>query len=242
MNKTICLDFGNSRFKAAIFWEEEIKETFHLREDSETHLQEILQRHQPEYSILSSVVEHPAAIEKCLVEKTKYHKLTNTSKLAFTIPVGKPDTVGADRLAIASAAVNMFPNQHNLIIALGSCVTYNFINKQHQLLGGAISPGMEMRFRAMHEFTAKLPMAKATWNVPLIGYDTITNLQSGVVLGMAGEIDKMIEMYTNRYRNFNVLLTGGDIPFFEPHLKKKIFADPHLIFKGLYAISKINHV
>jgi type III pantothenate kinase len=94
----------------------------------------------------------------------------------------------------------------------------------------------------MHEFTAKLPMAKATWNVPLIGYDTITNLQSGVVLGMAGEIDKMIEMYDNRYSNFNVLLTGGDIPFFEPHLKKKIFADPHLIFKGLYAISKINHV
>jgi type III pantothenate kinase len=242
MNKTICLDFGNSRLKAAIFFEDEIKETFLLREDAETHLQEILQHHQAQFSILSSVIDHPPGIEKLLEDKTKFHKLTNKSKLAFTIPVGKPETVGADRLAIASAAVNMFPDQHNLVIALGSCVTYNFINKQHQLLGGAISPGMEMRFRSMHEFTAKLPMAKATWNVPLIGYDTITNLQSGVVLGMAGEIDKMIEMYDNRYSNFNVLLTGGDIPFFEPHLKKKIFADPHLIFKGLYAISKINHV
>jgi type III pantothenate kinase len=242
MNKTICLDFGNSRLKAAIFLEDEIKETFLLREDAEIHLQEILHYHQPQFSILSSVIEHPSDIEYLLEDKTKFHKLTNRSKLPFIIPVGKPETVGADRLAIASAAVNMFPDQHNLVIALGSCVTYNFINKQHQLLGGAISPGMEMRFRSMHEFTAKLPMAKATWNVPLIGYDTITNLQSGVVLGMAGEIEKMIEMYDNRYGNFNVLLTGGDIPFFEPHLKKKIFADPHLIFKGLYAISKINHV
>ena len=201
-----------------------------------------MNHHQPHFSILSSVIDHSAAIENILKQKTQFHKLTNSSKLAFTIPVGKPETVGADRLAIASAAVSMFPNQHNLVIALGSCVTYNFINKHHELLGGAISPGTEMRFRAMHEFTAKLPLAKATWNVPLIGYDTITNLQSGVVLGMAGEIDKMIEMYENRYSNFNVLLTGGDIPFFEPHLKKKIFADPHLIFKGLYAISKINHV
>ncbi|MDQ3550723.1 MAG: type III pantothenate kinase [Bacteroidota bacterium] len=242
MNKTLCLDFGNSRLKAAIFLNEEIKETFLLREDAEIHLQEVLQHHQPHYSILSSVIEHSAAIEELLNNQTKFHKLTNTSSLAFTIPVGKPETVGADRLAIASAAVNIFPGQHNLVIALGSCITYNFINKQHQLLGGAITPGMEMRFRAMHEFTAKLPMAKATWNVPLIGYDTITNLQSGVVLGIAGEIDKMIDLYNNRYSNFNVLLTGGDIPFFEPHLKKKIFADPHLIFKGLYAISKINHV
>jgi type III pantothenate kinase len=242
MNKTLCLDFGNSRLKAAVFLDEEINEIFLIKEDAETHLEEIVQQHQPQFSILSSVIEHSAGIEKLLKEQTKFHKLTNTSKLAFTIPVGKPETVGADRLAIASAAVNMFPNQHNLVIALGSCVTYNFINKQHQLMGGAISPGMEMRFRAMHEYTAKLPVAKATWNVPLIGYDTITNLQSGVVFGMAGEIDKMIEMYNDRYSNFNVLLTGGDIPFFEPHLKKKIFADPHLIFKGLYAISKINHV
>jgi len=93
----------------------------------------------------------------------------------------------------------------------------------------------------MHQFTARLPLVKADWNVPLIGYDTKTNLQSGVVLGMAAEIDGMIELYEKRYGNFNVLLTGGDIRIFEPHLKNKIFADPELIFKGLYAISQINN-
>jgi type III pantothenate kinase len=100
---------------------------------------------------------------------------------------------------------------------------------------------MLMRFRAMHEFTALLPMAEAEWNVPLVGYDTKTNLQSGVVLGMAREIDGIIDAYSEKYGNFNVLLTGGDIGIFEPHLKNKIFADPDLIFKGLYAISQINN-
>jgi type III pantothenate kinase len=83
---------------------------------------------------------------------------------------------------------------------------------------------------------------KGDWNVPLVGYDTATNLQSGVVYGMAKEIDGMIDEYHSRYSNFNVLLTGGDIAFFEPHLKNKIFASFDLIFKGLYAISQINNV
>jgi type III pantothenate kinase len=107
-------------------------------------------------------------------------------------------------------------------------------------MGGSISPGMEMRFQAMHQFTAKLPLVKAHWNVPLIGYDTATNLQSGVVLGMAREMDGIIYMYNERYGNFNALLTGGDTQLFKPYLKNKIFADPHLIFKGLYAISQYN--
>ena len=97
-----------------------------------------------------------------------------------------------------------------------------------------------MRVQAMHQFTAKLPLAKAHWNIPLIGYDTTTNLQSGVVLGMAKEIDGIINAYEEKFANFNALLTGGDTHLFEPHLKNKIFADPHLIFKGLYAISQYN--
>jgi type III pantothenate kinase len=100
---------------------------------------------------------------------------------------------------------------------------------------------MEMRFKALNYYTAKLPIAKAHWNVPLIGYDTITNIQSGVVLGMAKEIDGIIDAYKKSFGNFNAVLTGGDIPFVAPHLKMEIFADPDLIFKGLYAISKVNH-
>jgi type III pantothenate kinase len=241
MSKTLCLDFGNTRLKTALFENGELKETIVLNEDPLHHLQNIIEQHKPSSSILSSVINHDVLIEELLRSTTHFHKLNNRSQLPFTIPVGKPETVGADRLAIAAASVFLFPKQNNLAIGLGSCITYNFINQSHELIGGAISPGMEMRFRAMHQFTAKLPLVEADWNVPLIAYDTKTNLQTGVVLGIAKEIDGMIDAYSEKFGNFNVLLTGGDIGIFEPHLKNKIFADPDLIFKGLYAISQINH-
>lgn len=240
MNRTLCLDFGNTRLKAALFEHHKLQEVIPLQEDATAHLQTILETYRPAQSILSSVVHHPEAVETLLAGSTRFHLLSNRSLLPFTVPVGKPETVGADRLAIAAAAVDLFPNGNTLVVALGSCITYNFINQQHQLIGGSISPGMEMRFKALHHYTARLPLVKAHWNVPLIGYDTLTNMQSGVVLGMAKEMDGIIDEYRNRFANFNVLLTGGDIPYFEPHLKNKIFADPDLIFKGLYAISKLN--
>lgn len=241
MATTICLDFGNTRLKAAIFAGEVLKEVIVLNDDTVAHLHQLLQQYQPQRSVLSSVVNHSPEIDTLLSKATHFHRLSHLSKLPLTIPVGKPETVGTDRLAIAAAAVHGFPKQNTLVIALGSCITFNFINNHHQLIGGSISPGMEMRFRAMHEFTAKLPLVKGDWNVPLIGYDTVSNMQSGVVLGMAKEVDGIIEMYRSRFANFNALLTGGDIPILAPHLKNKIFADPDLIFKGLYAISTINH-
>jgi type III pantothenate kinase len=240
MIKTLCLDFGNTRLKAAIFNGEELEEKFVLNGDGLNDLSTILQKFKPTISILSSVVHHQEKIEELLSSSTQFHKLTNESKLPFMLPVGKPDTMGADRLAIAAAAVYLFPRTNNLAIGLGSCITYNFINCSHEFLGGSISPGVEMRFKAMNYYTAKLPLVKAEWNIPLIGYDTATNLQTGVILGIAKEMDGVIEEFESKFGNFNVLLTGGDIAFFEPHLKKKIFAHPDLLFKGLYAISKVN--
>lgn len=241
MSKTLCLDFGNTRLKTALFENGELKEIVVLNEDPLLHLENIVEEHKPSASILSSVVNHNVQIEELLRTKTRFHKLNNRSLLPFTIPVDKPETVGADRLAIAAACVFLFPKQNNLVIGMGSCITYNFINQSHELVGGSISPGMEMRFKAMHQFTAKLPLVEADWNIPLIGYDTKTNLQTGVVLGIAKEIDGMIDAYKEKFGNFNAVLTGGDSAIFEPHLKNKIFADPDLIFKGLYAISQINH-
>jgi len=157
-----------------------------------------------------------------------------------TTPVGKPETIGADRLALVVAAVTLFPGKNNLVIGLGSAITYNYINKDKEFIGGGISPGMEMRFRSLHEYTAKLPLVKADWNFPLAGYDTRTNILSGVILGMAKEIDGIVDAYQEKYDNFNVLMSGGDSAYFTRHLKSKIFADPYLIYKGLYAISEFN--
>ena len=241
MTSSFCLDFGNTRQKLAVFNDGRLAQVIVLNQPHADEIEVLIHKYKPTTSILSSVIDHKAEVESVLKQHTAFHKLTNTSKLPFTIPVGKPETVGADRLAIAAAAVHYFPHQNNLAIALGSCITYNFINKFHELVGGSISPGMEMRFSAMHQFTAKLPLVKGDWNVPLIGYDTKSNLQSGVVLGMAKEIDGIIDEYKKRFGNFNVLLTGGDTAIFDPHIKNKIFADPELILKGLYVISTVNH-
>jgi len=237
---TICLDFGNTRMKAAVFNGEVLQHTTVLENEPEESLLQLIKKFKPSRSILSSVINESSEIETVLRQQTDFHRLSSSSKLPFTIPVGKPETMGADRLAIAAASVFLFPKKNNLAVGLGSCITFNFINSAHELLGGSISPGMEMRFRAMHEYTAKLPLVKADWNVPLVGYDTKTNLQSGVVLGMSREIDGIINDYSERYSNFNALLTGGDIGIIRPHLKNEIFADRDLIFKGLYAISQIN--
>ena len=240
MKTTLCLDFGNTRLKYALFKGSEFQQEAVLENDNTSTVENILNEYEPNRSILSSVINHNAEIENLLASKTKFHKLSDQSKLPFTTPVGKPETIGADRLALVAAAVHFYPKQHNLVIGLGSCITYNFINKFHEFLGGAISPGLEMRFKSMNKFTAKLPLVKPDSNFPLVGYDTKTNLQSGVILGMAKEMDGIIDEYALRYSNFNVHLTGGDMRFFVPLLKNKIFANPNLIFKGLYALSETN--
>jgi len=227
--------------KAALFVDATLAELIILQNGSYEAINSILEKFQPQKAILSSVINHDVQIESLLSSRTKFHKLNHLTKLPFTTPVGKPDTIGADRLALSAAAVYFFPGKNNLVIGLGTCITYNFINKFHQFLGGAISPGMEIRLQSLHQYTAKLPLVKADWNVPLIGYDTNSNILSGVVLGMAKEIDGFIDTYEEKYGNFNVFLTGGDTGILGSHLKKKIFADPELIFKGLYAISEVNN-
>ncbi len=241
MQTTLCFDFGNSLLKCAVFQNEDLKKVEILPNDSSQTIQNIINQYQPSKTILSSVINHNAEIEKIL-SQTVFHKLNYQSKLPFITPVSKPESIGADRLALASAAVYLFPKQHNLVIACGSCITINFINKFHEFSGGSISAGLEMRLKAMHQFTAKLPFIKPDNNFPLIGYDTRTNILSGSLLGIRKEIDGMIDEYAKKLSNFNVLLTGGDMGFFAPHLKNKIFADPYLIYKGLYAISELNNV
>lgn len=238
---TLCFDFGNTRLKCAVFRDREMTELLVLESDSSSNIQQLVNKYQPQKSLLSSVIDHNPEIEQILASASRFHKLNYSSKLPITSPVGKPETIGADRLGLVVAAVDLFPGKNNLVIGLGTAITYNFINKYHEFLGGGISPGMEMRFKSLNHFTALLPLVEKDWNFPLVGYDTRTNILSGVILGMAKEIDGTIDAYKEKYGNFNVLLTGGDAPYFVYHLKNKIFADPNLIYKGLYAISEVNN-
>ena len=242
MEKTICFDFGNTRLKGGVFEESDIKEAFNLADDEPSTITTLLDKYQPQKTILSSVINHNPAIEDLLASRSRFHKLSHLTKVNFTTPVGKPESIGADRLALSAAAVHFFPGKNNLVIGLGSCITYNFINQYHQFIGGSISPGMEMRFKALNQYTEKLPLVDPDWSFPLLGYDTKTNILGGVIGGMSFEMDGFINAYNSKYDNFNVVLTGGDSSYFARRLKYKIFADSNFLFKGLYALSETNNV
>ena len=242
---TLCFDFGNTRLKCGVFIDEELSDVLTMQDDNTGDIHALLEKYKPGYTILSSVINHDTETEKILSERSTFLKLDSSAKLPFSTPVSKPETIGADRLALSAFAVHFHKGKNNLVIALGSCITYNFINKYNSFIGGSISPGMAMRLKALNYYTAKLPLVKASksvsdWNFPLIGYDTKTNILSGVLLGMASEIDGIIYAYKEKFENINVLLTGGDAANFKSHLKNEIFAEPDLILKGLYAISQYN--
>src|SRR5450432_351472 len=198
MSTTLCFDFGNTRKKCAVFTGREFFAEIVLEDDGEEAIRAIVEQYHPDRSILSSVIGHNPVMEDLLKRETHFHLLDHRSKLPVTTPVSKPDTIGADRLALVVGAVDLFPDKNNLVIGLGSAVTYNYVNKYKEFIGGGISPGMEMRLRSLQTFTAKLPLVKADWNFPLAGYDTRTNILSGVVMGMAKEIEGIIEEYEKK--------------------------------------------
>ncbi len=238
---TLCFDFGNTRKKVAVIDAGEVQEVLVLEENIVAEIDNILKKYSPCKVILSSVTNHDPEVEVILASAKFYHKLSPASIINFTSPVGKPETIGADRLALMAAAAHFYPGKHNLVIALGSCITYNFLNQYGEFLGGGISPGLDMRFKSMHDHTALLPLVKPEFSFPLVGYDTNTNLQSGVINGMTAEIDGTINMYKEKYGNFNAVLTGGNSTYFAQRIKNKIFADYNFLFKGLYALSELNN-
>ncbi|MFT4203254.1 MAG: type III pantothenate kinase [Chitinophagaceae bacterium] len=240
MSKILCFDFGNTRHKCGVFNDKDFVKEIILPDGSVASVADILDAEEPQYAVLSSVVRHDPAIEVLLSERTHFHKISYESILPVGTPFPSTKNVGADRWALLSAATDLFPQKHCLVIGLGSCVTYNFLNNMGQFLGGSISPGLYMRFKAMNDYTALLPLQEPQWNFPLVGYDTPTNLLSGVILGMSKEIDGIIDLYKEKYNNLQVLMTGGDMPFFSLHLKNDIYTDPQLIYKGIWTIGKKN--
>ena len=234
---TLCLDFGNSRLKTAIFYGDKlIDKVVFEKEHAVASLEKLIQFHNPTRSILSSVIHHSIEIEALLKQHTDFHLLDLNSKLPFLNAYGSPETLGHDRLALVAGLSKFYPRQDSLAISVGTCITYNFLASNNAFRGGAISPGIQMRFRSMNEFTSKLPLIEKEGHLSILGYDTETSIRSGVMNGIAAEIDGMIDMYKQQYGNINAVLTGGDGPFFESRLKNKIFADANFLFKGLYAI------
>lgn len=241
MSLNLCIDWGNTLVKAALFEKGELTSTFSFTaQDAHSRLVDLLDEHKPSYAIISSVSSKSAEIEEMLATRVKRFVQMNSRTPLPIMNAYSSDNVGADRLAMAVGAHHVYPGKNNLVVCLGTCITYNFVQNTRTFRGGAISPGLHMRLRAMHEFTDKLPDVSLNGETLLLGYDTETCMRSGAVFGIVSEIDGMVKEFAAKYPDFNAVLTGGDMPYFEGKLKCEIFADPDIILKGLNIILKHN--
>lgn len=232
----LILDIGNTRAKFALFEGQTL--LFQEVGDNQEFLS-FLKGKKIKNAVVSSVIKN----QFVELEKTLDCPIIHISS-STPIPIENlyltKDTLGVDRLANAVAANSIFPQRNVLVVDCGTCVKYDFVNHKNQYLGGSISPGLQMRFKALNQFTGKLPLLKPEAHPSLIGDSTETAITSGVINGLVAEIKGVIKSYTSIYENLTVILTGGDASFFDKELKSNIFVEPTLTLIGLNEILLYN--
>lgn len=238
--RKVAIDIGNTRTKIGVFEDKQMIHSEIALDFNEAFLAQYLIDNKASYVILSSTKHLTSEMSALLESRSEYYLLDMGMKLPFENKYKSPDTLGKDRIASVSGAWALFSDQNSLIIDVGTCITYDIITDQGAYLGGNISPGINMRLKAMHDFTDQLPQVERSKRFETIGNDTETALQVGAEVGAVLEVEGFIEKYKKTFENLNVLLTGGDAQFFVNSMKTKIFAAPHLVLQGLNEILDCN--
>lgn len=235
----LAIDLGNTSAKIGFFeGETAIKVYSKLAEkDILTYIKE----YNPTQAIICSVSQDPVPLQQQLqlLIPTVY-VLTHQLPLPLCLHYDTPHTLGTDRIAAVAGAKALYPQKNCLVIDIGTCITYDFADEQNNYWGGSISPGLYMRLKALHTFTARLPLLEPEANVPLTGTNTKDAILSGVINGIVAEIRGIIEEYHKKFNNFYVIFCGGDSPFFESKIKESIFVVPELVLIGLNRILRHN--
>jgi len=231
----LAIDVGNTQIKSAVFeqntllqkeiisvsdWKNSVKNSLKIFPEIKNIVVASvgkLQKH--DFLDLSNVVN--------------VHFISKESRFPFQNQYSTPDTLGIDRMVLAAGAVLQFPNVSRLVIDAGTCITYDFIDANNNYLGGAISPGIRLRYESLHNYTAKLPLLTIEKPEKLIGDSTQQAIHSGVVNGVAMEIDGFINSNLDENDNFIIILTGGDSVFLAERLKNTIFANPNFLLESL---------
>ncbi|WP_375579399.1 type III pantothenate kinase [Marivirga tractuosa] len=233
----LAIDVGNTKTKIGFFSEDrlEFTKTF----ESLSELNQFLDSKEINSAIISSVnIPYEDLLKKISI-LDKPILLSNKTPLPFENKY-KSETIGLDRIAAVAGAQTLYPNENTLIIDLGTCITYEVLEDNSIYHGGAISPGLYMRFKSMHNFTARLPLVEPESISTYIADNTKDAMQSGVVFGIQAEIGAYIQEVKRKYSPLKTIITGGDAKFFESKIKEPIFAIPELVLLGLNAILRYN--
>lgn len=238
----LIIDIGNTRTKFSVFNYGEMIISVPVEEFLPNHV-DVLKNEHPSLDkvILSSVKKYSPELKKKLSESfEQFIELDAKTPLPIENCYNSRETLGKDRIAAAVGAFDIYPNQNVLIIDAGTAITYDFVNDKNQYLGGNISPGLNMRFKALHQNTAALPLVEPEDFTRLFGKTTREAILAGVQHGVLFEVEKTIETFKEFYKNLNVIITGGDANFFDKKLKSSFFVHFNLIATGLNRILQHN--
>jgi type III pantothenate kinase len=238
----LIIDVGNTFVKLAIFESETLvfKKVVELADT----VDEILKLKHDYPKLTQGIVSSVGRLEKHQIAAIKKEinllQLDDETHVPFKNNYDTPKTLGIDRIALVSASVYHYSKNNVLIIDAGTCITFDFITDSNVYLGGAISPGIRMRYKGLHNLTANLPLLETKVPQHILGTSTVNSIHSGVVNGVLNEIDGAIENYKEKYPDLTVILTGGDAKFLSKQLKSSIFANSNFLLEGLNYILKFN--
>lgn len=237
----LCLDIGNTRWKAGVFNGESL-ETLQVFDSQHAveKIKALLYNHSIEHTIFSTVNQISEEVLQDLQAHTQVLELNHKTQLPIQSKYETPQTLGPDRIAAVMGIFGVF--EQALVIDVGTCITYDVLTNGNIYQGGNISPGLSMRFKALNHFTGKLPLIDPTTDeLVCIGSSTEQAIQVGVIQGILHEIEGFIDQYSSRYGEMSVIMTGGDSNYLVERLKKMIFVRPNLVLEGLSKIL-VHHV
>ena len=238
----LIIDVGNTRVKAAVFENNTLLKVLVFESESLLNkVDEIIKKFTIHAGIISSVGRITENELLQLQEKAPFLELNSSTKIPFKNLYKTPKTLGVDRIALVANAVRKYPKKDVLIIDAGTCITFDFVSYKKEYLGGAISLGIEMRYKALQNYTSKLPLLEKDIPKNVIGRSTKESMHSGVINGVLNEINGVINQYEKENSFLTVVLTGGDANFLAKQLKSSIFANPNFVLEGLNTILIYNN-
>jgi type III pantothenate kinase len=237
----LILDFGNTLQKIAVFDKNQMIAFKAFSKISLKEIKKFIINYPIHSAIISSVINYPNEIKEFLLIKFNLIEFSENTPIPINNLYKTPETLGKDRLSAVIAANSISINRSSLVINAGTCITYDFVDNNSTYYGGAISPGLFMRFKALHTFTEKLPLiTKIKSQNPLIGSTTEESIFSGVLNGTLSEIEGIISKYKEKYADLLIILSGGDMKYFDKKIKNSIFAYPNIVMFGLNIILDFN--
>lgn len=237
----LIIDVGNSLVKLALYQGDNLVEKKECPKSKiYSEVKKIVTSNHPKHAILSNVGKLPDLTITKLTTLIPILIVDASIKLPFKNKYKTPDTIGSDRLALAAAATTQYPKSNVLVIDAGSCITYDFIDNNDNYLGGGISPGLSMRYKALNTFTAKLPLLTPIPPETLFGDSTHASIHSGTFGGLLKELDGIISDYKIKFTDLTVILTGGDAKLLANRLKNSIFANSNFLLEGLNSLLEFN--